>query len=132
MLRRVAEAVRTDHGESLARVLHAHEGNVDLRPPLAEHAGRAVFRGHRDKAVAVCGEAGDRDEELPGFHLAGVVADAADLGGEIGIRLQDPETLQQIGKLHGFTSNPLNQSSAVVSVSSTVTVVPRGTSVPGS
>ena len=58
-LRRVAEPIRSQHSQRDPGIRDADVGDIDLRLPLAEHAGRAPLHGHGDEPVSVSSVADD-------------------------------------------------------------------------
>ena len=91
--RRVAEEVASGDGQSIAGILHQNIGDLPLGRALAQHHSRALFRSGGDKVMSVADRAHNGDEEIAAAGAAGIIADAGDLHGGIGVHLNNRNVL---------------------------------------
>ena len=96
----MAEPVRAKRGERRAGIGNQHIGDACFRLFFADDAGRAVFHGFWDILVAVGLKAGDRDEQITGRDLPGIILNAGDVQRFVRVQLQHVKTVQQFFEFH--------------------------------
>ena len=90
------EPVAAHQGQRPAGTGHLYIGDISLRHTLAYHAGRALFRRHGDKPVAVHRLAADGHEHVARSGRTRVIADAGDLRFHIGSGGKNIQPVQQV------------------------------------
>ena len=99
-VRRMAEPVCAERGKRRAGIGNQYIRNVCFRLFFADDADRAVFHGLGNIFVAVGLEAGDRDKQIAGRDLPGIVLDAGDVQIFVRVQLQHVKAVQQFFEFH--------------------------------